>query len=151
MLKNFIFWIFEENFTSHFVFTDRNLIIHSGLSCCFETLHKQEITHNTLLKNILIWENWEIFTSGEAKIGSIHKGRFVEQRLKVGDVYKISSGTTFYIVNTGEGQRLHIICSIDPSESVGFGPLQVSWNQFSELLMFLKTEFLSTTNATGIT
>lgn len=61
---------------------------------------------------------------GEAKIGSIHKGRFVEQRLKVGDVYKISSGTTFYIVNTGEGQRLHIICSIDPSESVGFGPLQ---------------------------
>lgn len=43
----------------------------------------------------------------------------------MGDVYRIPAGSTFYIVNTGETQRLHIICSIDPSEGLGFGTFQV--------------------------
>ncbi|GAB2275111.1 hypothetical protein Dimus_009876 [Dionaea muscipula] len=49
---------------------------------------------------------------GEAKIGMIYKDAFVERRLKMGDLYRIPAGSVFYIVNVGEGQRLHIICSI---------------------------------------
>ena len=48
-----------------------------------------------------------------------------ERALKMGDVYRIPAGSTFYIVNTGETQRLQIICSIDASEGLGFGSFQV--------------------------
>ncbi|CAM8962208.1 unnamed protein product [Rhodiola kirilowii] len=61
---------------------------------------------------------------GVAKIGLIYKSEFIERDLKVGDVYSIPAGSAFYIVNNGEGQRLHIVCSIDPSESIGAGPFQ---------------------------
>lgn len=59
---------------------------------------------------------------GEARVGSIYKDDLAERRLKTGDIYRIAAGSTFYLENIGEGQRLHIICSIDPSESLGFGP-----------------------------
>lgn len=42
----------------------------------------------------------------------------------MGDVYRIPAGSTFYIVNTGKGQRLQIISSIDTSESLGRGVFQ---------------------------
>lgn len=45
----------------------------------------------------------------------------VERRLKMGDIIHIAAGSTFYMVNTGKGQRLQIICSIDTSESLGLG------------------------------
>ncbi|KAK7404681.1 hypothetical protein VNO78_05637 [Psophocarpus tetragonolobus] len=61
---------------------------------------------------------------GEAKLGFIYDDELVERRLKTGDVYMIPAGTAFYFVNTGEGQRLHIICSIDPSTSLGLDSFQ---------------------------
>ncbi|EXB98567.1 Vicilin-like antimicrobial peptides 2-2 [Morus notabilis] len=61
---------------------------------------------------------------GEAKLGFIYKDQLAERRLKIGDVYRIPAGSAFYLVNTGEGQRLHIICSIDTSESLTFGSFQ---------------------------
>lgn len=40
----------------------------------------------------------------------------------MGDVLHIDAGSTFYMVNPGKGQRLQIICSVDASDSLGFGP-----------------------------
>ncbi|KAJ4977629.1 hypothetical protein NE237_008409 [Protea cynaroides] len=61
---------------------------------------------------------------GEVKIGWIYKDGLVEKQLNMGDVYRIPAGSPFYMLNTGEGQRLQIICSIDKSESIGPGPLK---------------------------
>uniref|UniRef100_A0A803L3T4 Cupin type-1 domain-containing protein n=1 Tax=Chenopodium quinoa TaxID=63459 RepID=A0A803L3T4_CHEQI len=61
---------------------------------------------------------------GEAKLGFIYDDKLSERKLKNGDVYRIPAGSTFYIVNTGETERLTIICSIDPSEGLGFGTFQ---------------------------
>ncbi|CAD6203557.1 unnamed protein product [Miscanthus lutarioriparius] len=59
---------------------------------------------------------------GGVKVGYIHKDELVERKLKMGDVLHIDAGSTFCLVNTGKGQRLQIICSIDASDSLGFGP-----------------------------
>ncbi|XP_068669019.1 vicilin-like seed storage protein At2g28490 [Aristolochia californica] len=61
---------------------------------------------------------------GEMRIGWIYKDDLVEKQLKIGDVYRIPPGSAFYIVNTGRGQRLQIICSIDRTESLGGGIFQ---------------------------
>ncbi|KAK0604676.1 hypothetical protein LWI29_018128 [Acer saccharum] len=61
---------------------------------------------------------------GEARIGSIYRDDLVEKKLKTGDIYRVSAGSTFYLENTRERQRLHIVCSIDPSESLGLGSFQ---------------------------
>ncbi|CAA7406184.1 unnamed protein product [Spirodela intermedia] len=61
---------------------------------------------------------------GEAKVGWIYKDRLVEKQLKIGDIYRIPAGSTFYIANTGRGQRLQMISSIDTSESLGYGVFQ---------------------------
>ncbi|KAK1588048.1 hypothetical protein Q3G72_019391 [Acer saccharum] len=61
---------------------------------------------------------------GEARIGSIYKDDLVEKKLKTGDIYHVLAGSTFYLENTRERQRLHIVCSIDPSESLGLGSFQ---------------------------
>ncbi|KAF8396631.1 hypothetical protein HHK36_018255 [Tetracentron sinense] len=61
---------------------------------------------------------------GEAKIGWIYKDELVEKKLKIGDVYRIPAGYTFYMVNIAKGQRLQIVCSIDTSESLGLGAFQ---------------------------
>ncbi|XP_042504733.1 vicilin-like seed storage protein At2g28490 [Macadamia integrifolia] len=70
---------------------------------------------------------------GEVKIGWIDKDRLVERQLRIGDIYRIPAGYAFYLLNTGEGQRLQVICSIDkfekgqrsyPIESFGQGPFQ---------------------------
>ncbi|KAF8721112.1 hypothetical protein HU200_023530 [Digitaria exilis] len=58
---------------------------------------------------------------GEVKVGYIYKDELVERKLKMGDVLHIDAGSTFYMINTGKGQRLQIICSIDASDSLGFG------------------------------
>ncbi|CAJ1956008.1 unnamed protein product [Sphenostylis stenocarpa] len=57
--------------------------------------------------------------SGEAKLEFIHKDKLAQRRLKMGDVYRIPAGSAFYLVNVEGGQKLHIICSIEPSESLG--------------------------------
>ncbi|CAM0873070.1 unnamed protein product [Alopecurus aequalis] len=61
---------------------------------------------------------------GELKVGWIHKDELVEKTLKMGDVLHIDAGSTFYMLNIGKGQRLQVICSIDASDSAGFGPYQ---------------------------
>nr|CAD1841849.1 unnamed protein product [Ananas comosus var. bracteatus] len=61
---------------------------------------------------------------GEVKVGWIHEDALVEKQLKMGDIIHIHAGSTFYMVNTGKGQRLQIICSIDASESIGLSPYQ---------------------------
>ncbi|KAJ7947776.1 Vicilin-like seed storage protein [Quillaja saponaria] len=61
---------------------------------------------------------------GEAKVGLIYKDSLSEMQLKDGDVYRIPAGSTFYLLNTMEIHRLNVICSIDPSESLGMGVLQ---------------------------
>ncbi|CAK9143216.1 unnamed protein product [Ilex paraguariensis] len=65
---------------------------------------------------------------GEARVGHIYKDEMVERRLKTGDVYRISAGSAFYLENTAEGQKLHCICSLDTSESLG-------WNSFQSFFV----------------
>ncbi|KAK3036837.1 hypothetical protein RJ639_031315 [Escallonia herrerae] len=65
---------------------------------------------------------------GEAKVGSIYKDELVERQLRTGDVYRIDAGSAFYLVNTAEGQKLHVICSIDTSESL-------SWHSFQSFFI----------------
>ncbi|XP_042046609.1 vicilin-like seed storage protein At2g28490 [Salvia splendens] len=55
---------------------------------------------------------------GEARVGNIYKDELVERRLKVGDIYRIAAGSAFYLINAEEGQRLHVVCSIDTSDSL---------------------------------
>ncbi|KAF6134712.1 hypothetical protein GIB67_002113, partial [Kingdonia uniflora] len=55
---------------------------------------------------------------GEVKVGTIYKDALEEKKLKTGDIYSILAGSTFYMLNTGRGQRLQVICSIDTSESL---------------------------------
>ncbi|PUZ41212.1 hypothetical protein GQ55_9G485900 [Panicum hallii var. hallii] len=64
---------------------------------------------------------------GEVKVGYVYKDELVERKLKMGDVLHIDAGSTFYMINTGKGQRLQIICSIDASDSLGFGPPYLSF------------------------
>ncbi|RDX66405.1 Vicilin-like seed storage protein, partial [Mucuna pruriens] len=61
---------------------------------------------------------------GEAKLGFVYKDKLEERHLKMGDVYQIPAGSAFYLVNIEEAQKLHIICSIDPSESLGVDNFQ---------------------------
>lgn len=65
---------------------------------------------------------------GKAKIGHIYKDKLVEKELETGDIYRIGAGFPFYINNTAEGQRLHIICSIDTLDSLGLQPFQVDFS-----------------------
>ncbi|KAL0436875.1 UNVERIFIED_CONTAM: Vicilin-like seed storage protein [Sesamum radiatum] len=62
--------------------------------------------------------------AGEARVGHIYKDEMVERRLRMGDIYRIEAGSAFYLINTQEGQRLHIVCSIDTSQSLGFQTFQ---------------------------
>ncbi|KAF7133037.1 hypothetical protein RHSIM_Rhsim09G0035400 [Rhododendron simsii] len=61
---------------------------------------------------------------GEARIGSIYKDELIERRLKSGDVYRIPAGSTFYAVNTADGQQLHVICSVEKSDGIRWGTFQ---------------------------
>lgn len=77
---------------------------------------------------------------GVAKLGFIYGDELEERRIKTGDLYVIPAGTVFYLVNIGEGQRLHVICSFDPSTSLGdtFQPFYIGGgdNQQSVLAGF---------------
>jgi quercetin dioxygenase-like cupin family protein len=55
----------------------------------------------------------------------MYENRLAERKLKKGDVYQIPAGSAFYLSNTKDSQKLHIVCSIDPSESLGLGIFQV--------------------------
>lgn len=58
-------------------------------------------------------------------MSSIYKEDFVKKRLRGGDVYRIEADSVFYLMNTTEGQKVHIICSIDKSNGVGWSTFQV--------------------------
>lgn len=55
--------------------------------------------------------------AGEARLGTIYRNDAVERTLRNGDVYRIPAGSAFYLVNAGEKQTLHVICSIDMDTS----------------------------------
>ncbi|RDY13823.1 Vicilin-like seed storage protein, partial [Mucuna pruriens] len=61
---------------------------------------------------------------GETKLGFIYNDELAERLLKIGDLYMIPAGSTFYLVNIGEAQRLQIICAIDPSTNLGLDTFQ---------------------------
>ncbi|KAK6936004.1 Cupin 1, partial [Dillenia turbinata] len=61
---------------------------------------------------------------GEARVGTIYKDELVERNLKMGDLFRIEGGSAFYLINTAEGQRLHVVCSLDPNEGLGFDTFQ---------------------------
>lgn len=72
--------------------------------------------------------------------------------MKTGDVYRIAAGSAFYLVNTAEGQKLLIICSIDTSDSYGWqwhkqgfqvpiSPFRLSFEN-KTLLSFAMRQFL---------
>uniref|UniRef100_A0A0E0D051 Cupin type-1 domain-containing protein n=1 Tax=Oryza meridionalis TaxID=40149 RepID=A0A0E0D051_9ORYZ len=96
--------------------------------CCREGLmHIGFITMEpkTLFVPQYVDSNLILFVQlGEVKVGWMHKDELVEKNLKMGDVLHIDAGSTFYMVNSGKGQRLKIICSIDASDNIGFGPYQ---------------------------
>ncbi|XP_040944962.1 vicilin-like seed storage protein At2g28490 [Gossypium hirsutum] len=78
-----------------------------------------KIEPQTLFLPLYLDSNLILFVNtGQATVGLIYKDHMVERELKNGDVYQIPAGSTFCILNTEESQRLHIICSIDPSESL---------------------------------
>ncbi|MBA0798958.1 hypothetical protein Gohar_009503 [Gossypium harknessii] len=89
----------------------------------------------TLFLPLYLDSNLILFVhTGQATVGLIYKDHMVERELKNGDVYQISASSTFYILNTEESQRLHIICSIDPSESLNMGTFQVLASKVSGIL-----------------
>ncbi|XP_015952363.3 vicilin-like seed storage protein At2g28490 [Arachis duranensis] len=51
---------------------------------------------------------------GEVKLGYMNGDELAERRLKSGDIYVIPAGSPFYLLNIGQGQRLHMVCSITP-------------------------------------
>lgn len=65
-----------------------------------------------------------------------------ERRLKTGDLYVIPAGSAFYLVNLGEGQRLHIICSIDTSTSMD-DTFQVRVHNFTSFISLSALSFLN--------
>lgn len=55
----------------------------------------------------------------------------------MGDIYRIEAGSAFYLINGAEGQRLHVICSIDTSQSLGSHTFQVCISSLSLSLSVL--------------
>ncbi|XP_027343385.1 LOW QUALITY PROTEIN: vicilin-like seed storage protein At2g28490 [Abrus precatorius] len=95
-------------------------ILERALNIGFITMEPRSLFIPQYLDSSLI-----IFLrTGEAKLGFIYKDELAERHLKTGDVYQIPAGSAFYLVNIEESQRLHIICSIDPSESLGIDIFQ---------------------------
>ncbi|KAF8728603.1 hypothetical protein HU200_017868 [Digitaria exilis] len=73
-------------------------------------------------KGLFVLDRLEKVVESEGgQVGYIYEDELVERKLKMGDVLHIDAGSTFYMINTGKGQRLQIICSIDASDSLGFG------------------------------
>ncbi|KAM5584004.1 vicilin-like seed storage protein [Rosa sericea] len=62
--------------------------------------------------------------TGQANVGLVHRHELGERQLKAGDLYRIPAGSTFYLQNVGEGQRLELILSIDTSDSLRMGTLE---------------------------
>ncbi|KAG8371362.1 hypothetical protein BUALT_Bualt13G0079800 [Buddleja alternifolia] len=85
---------------------------------------------------------------GEARIGHIYKDELVERSLEMGDIYRIAAGSAFYLINTAERHRLHVICSIDTSDSLGghtFQPFYVAGGTYpTSLLSGFDRQTLST-------
>ncbi|KAF3542440.1 hypothetical protein DY000_02003277 [Brassica cretica] len=102
------------------VISPRGRIIEKPMHIGFLTMEPKTLFVPQYLDSSLL-----IFIrQGEATLGVICKDEFGEKRLKGGDIYWIPAGSAFYLLNTGRGQRLHVICSIDPSQSLGFETFQ---------------------------
>ncbi|XP_010521773.1 PREDICTED: vicilin-like seed storage protein At2g28490 [Tarenaya hassleriana] len=102
------------------VLSPRGRIIEKPMHIGFLTMEPQSLFVPQYLDSSLL-----IFVRrGEARLGVMCEDEFGEKRLKAGDIYWIPAGSVFYLVNTGIGQRLHVICSIDPADSLGLETFQ---------------------------
>ncbi|KAL9842312.1 Vicilin-like seed storage protein [Arabidopsis thaliana] len=102
------------------VLSPRGRIIEKPMHIGFLTMEPKTLFVPQYLDSSLL-----IFIrQGEATLGVICKDEFGERKLKAGDIYWIPAGSVFYLHNTGLGQRLHVICSIDPTQSLGFETFQ---------------------------
>ncbi|KAG7572848.1 RmlC-like cupin domain superfamily [Arabidopsis suecica] len=102
------------------VISPRGRIIEKPMHIGFLTMEPKTLFVPQYLDSSLL-----IFIrQGEATLGVICKDEFGERKLKGGDIYWIPAGSVFYLLNTGRGQRLHVICSIDPTQSLGFETFQ---------------------------
>ncbi|XP_004309901.1 PREDICTED: vicilin-like antimicrobial peptides 2-2-like [Fragaria vesca subsp. vesca] len=61
---------------------------------------------------------------GQGNLGLVHHHELGERQLKAGDVHRIPAGSTFYLHNAREHQRLQIILSVDTSDSLRMGTLE---------------------------
>nr|KAJ0220699.1 hypothetical protein LSAT_V11C200072470 [Lactuca sativa] len=104
----------------------KGLVAQRGFSLkpCLHRYNDRPLCSNPVLKSIDL-ATTPPPAAGEAGIGSIYEDALIEKDLKSGDLYRIQAGSAFYIVNTVEGQRLHIITSIDTSESSDWSAFQV--------------------------
>lgn len=59
-------------------------------------------------------------------MGLVHHHELGERQLKAGDLYRIPAGSTFYLQNVEDGHRLELILSIDTSEGLRMGTLEVT-------------------------
>ncbi|XP_012827724.1 PREDICTED: vicilin-like antimicrobial peptides 2-2 [Erythranthe guttata] len=91
----------------------RTLFIPQSFSSFLSIIYICVCARNTYLG----LDQWTI---GEARVGHIYKDELVERSLKVGDIYRIEAGSAFYMINRAEGEKLHVICSIDASESLQY-------------------------------
>ncbi|KAL1201402.1 Vicilin-like seed storage protein [Cardamine amara subsp. amara] len=120
MMKEWRQVIKSEGGEMRVVISPRARIIEKPMHIGFLTMEPQTLFVPQYLDSSLL-----IFIrQGEATLGVICRDEFGEKKLKAGDIYWIPAGSVFYLLNTGEGQRLHVICSIDPSQSLGFETFQ---------------------------
>ncbi|KFK32293.1 hypothetical protein AALP_AA6G223800 [Arabis alpina] len=120
MMKDWRQVIKSEGGEMRVVISPRGRIIEKPMHIGFLTMEPKTLFVPQYLDSGLL-----IFIrQGEATLGVICKDKFGERRLKGGDIYWIPAGSVFYLLNTGIGQRLHVICSIDPSQSLGFETFQ---------------------------
>ncbi|KAG2327435.1 hypothetical protein Bca52824_010163 [Brassica carinata] len=118
MMKEWRQVIKSEGGEMRVVISPRGGIIEKPMHIGFLTMEPKTLfVPQYLDSNLLIFIR-------EATLGVICKDEFGEKRMKGGDIYWIAAGSAFYLLNTGRGQRLHVICSIDPSQSLGFETFQ---------------------------
>ncbi|CAH2060264.1 unnamed protein product [Thlaspi arvense] len=102
------------------VISPRGRIIEKPMHIGFLTMEPKTLFVPQYLDSSILF----FVRQGEATLGVICKDEFGEKKLKGGDIYWIPAGSAFYLLNTGRGQRLHVIISIDPSQSLGFETFQ---------------------------
>lgn len=121
----FIFMEPKTLFIPQYLDSSLILFVHRGKHPLFLLVRTFRILRLYDLRNVSQNTQSDRCATGDVRVGWIYKDGLAERQLKMGDIIHIPAGSTFYMVNAGEGQRLQIICSIDTSDSMDFSPYQV--------------------------